>query len=257
MNINANNNSMEYSALSYSNLSNSNTLVWATIGSMLLHICLAYIIPNVSFESIKKPDLLEVKIVKKEAPHAPEPAPTIAPTEPIKPVVKPKPILKTEPLPVPKIVQEESAPMPQPVQSAPPTEVIAVAPQPQAPPSLVPPAPVVTAPPPPPPVGPSEADLNDARSRYGSALWGALEKHKQYPRIAQMRGWQGEVILELLLDGNGKLKSKKVISSSGFDALDKQALDMVEKAAPFPTPPEVLRGSQFSIRVPVPFKLEG
>jgi periplasmic protein TonB len=31
---------------------------------------------------------------------------------------------------------------------------------------------------------------------------------------------------------------------------------MVEKAAPFPAPPEALRGSNFSIKVPIPFKLE-
>jgi protein TonB len=38
--------------------------------------------------------------------------------------------------------------------------------------------------------------------------------------------------------------------------LDKQALEMVEKALPFPAPPDVLRGNNFTITVPVPFKLE-
>jgi protein TonB len=87
-------------------------------------------------------------------------------------------------------------------------------------------------------------------------LWGRIAKYKQYPKIAQMRGWQGEVIVELLVDASGKLKSKKIISGSGYDVLDKQALNMIEKAAPFPAPPEVLRGSSFSITVPIPFKLE-
>jgi len=31
---------------------------------------------------------------------------------------------------------------------------------------------------------------------------------------------------------------------------------MVEKAIPFPTPPEALRNSTFTIVIPVPFKLE-
>ena len=52
------------------------------------------------------------------------------------------------------------------------------------------------------------------------------------------------------------LKSKKIIQSSGHEVLDKQALDMVEKALPFPAPPEVLRGSSFSVKVPIAFKLE-
>jgi protein TonB len=71
-----------------------------------------------------------------------------------------------------------------------------------------------------------------------------------------MRGWQGEAIVELLLDGGGKIKSKKIAQSSGYEALDKQALEMVEKAQPFPAPPEALRGNNFTITVPVPFKLE-
>ncbi len=261
MNINANHHSIAYSDVANGALSNSNTLIWAVIASILLHTFLAYMIPNVSFEKIKKPDLLEVEIVKKEAPPAPEPAPIVLPVQPIKPIVKPEPVIKPKekikPLPIPEVTQEAPSPIAEPPQTPPPTAVIAVAPQPLAPPSPVPPAPVIAPPPPPAPTVPSEDELNDARNRYGSALWGALEKHKQYPRIAQTRGWQGEVILELLLDGSGKLKSKRIISSSGHDSLDKQALDMVEKAAPFPTPPEALRGSQFSIRVPIPFKLEG
>lgn len=220
---------------------------------MLLHLCLALIIPNLSFDEIKKPEVLEVALVKKpEPPPVAQPEPIVLPPEPVKPkVITEKPAVKPKPLPVP--TQEvNNAPVPD-TPPPPPTAVIAVAPTPEAPPSPVPPVPIVT---PPPPPSPSQADIDDARGRYGNALWGAIEKHKQYPRIAQMRGWQGEVVLELLLDGNGKLKSKKVLASSGYEALDKQALDMVEKAAPFPTPPEALRGNNFTIKVPIPFKLE-
>ncbi len=212
---------------------------------MLLHALLVVVIPNIKFDQVKKPDILEIELVKK-----PEPPPEVLPEpikpepepEKIKPKIEPKPIIK--PLPTPTVVKNDPAPPP------PPTEVIAVAPKPDAPPSPVPPAPIVI--PEPPKPAPSEADINN----YGNTLWGEIGKHKQYPKIAQMRGWQGEVVVELLLDGNGKLKSKKVIQSSGHDVLDKQALEMVEKAAPFPAPPETLRNSSFSIKVPIPFKLE-
>ena len=70
-----------------------------------------------------------------------------------------------------------------------------------------------------------------------------------------MRNWQGEAIVELELDGSGKLKSKKISQSSGYEVLDKQALEMVEKALPFPAPPEALRGTSFTITVPVPFNI--
>lgn len=250
----------EYPGIVTSDLSKSSTIFWALVCSIFLHGFLAYYLPNISFDEVKKSEPLKIELVKKEAPPpAPEPMPEPPPPEPVKPKLpEPKPIKQPKPLPIKEVPMKTPEPIAQPASPPPPpqTEVIAVTPKPEAPPSPVPPAPVVAPPPPPPPPGPSEADLDDARNQYGHSLWSAIEKHKQYPRIAQMRGWQGEVIVELLLDGSGKLKSKKILSSSGHDVLDRQALDMVEKAAPFPLPPEVLRGNQFSIKVPVPFKLQ-
>lgn len=235
-----------------------NTLIWAIICSILLHGFLALVIPNLKLYAVKTPDILKVELVK-----TPEPAPVAAP-KPIQPspeIVKPKiePQIKPKIIPTPK-----PTPVPieknEPIIEAPPvvhqTEVIAVTPQPDATPANnTVPAPVPVKQEPPAPTV-SQADLDNARSRYGDSLWGAISKHKKYPKIATMRGWQGEAIVELNLDGSGKLKSKKIIQSSGFEVLDKQALEMVEKALPFPSPPDVLRGSNFTITVPVPFKLE-
>lgn len=224
---------------------------------MLLHVLLAVVIPNVKFDNVKIPEVLEVELVTKpEPPPALQPEPIQPqPEQPkpkqIKPKIEPKPIVKS--LPTPAVVKNDPVPHQSPPTTQ--TEVIAVAPRPEAPPSPVPPAPIVI-PEPPKPAAPSQVDIDDARGRYGNTLWGAIEKHKSYPKIAQMRGWQGKVVVELQLDGNGKLKSKKILKGSGYDILDKQALDMIEKAAPFPAPPEALRVSSFSITVPIPFKLE-
>ncbi len=208
------------------------------------------VIPNIKLDVVKKPDILEVELVSKpEPPPITQPEPTQPQPEQPKPEpIKPKIEPKVKPLPIPTVINDEPTYVEPPPTSQ--TEVIAVAPKVEAPPSPVPPAPVVT------PVEPNQADIRAANGDYGNTLWGAISKHKQYPRIAQMRGWQGEAIIELQLDGNGKLKSKKIIKSSGYEALDKQALEMVDKATPFPSPPEALRGSNFSITVPIPFKLE-
>ena len=226
---------------------------------MLLHGLLVLVIPNIQLDAVKKPDILEIELVKKtEPPPVVLPEPVKPQPEAVKPKIEPKPELKppVKPLITPTVIKNEPTPhQPPPTNIVPQTEVIAVTPKQDAAPATTPPAPVV-APAPPPPTGPSQAELDDAKGRYGNTLWGAIGKHKQYPKIAQMRGWQGDAIVELQLDGNGKLKSKKIIQSSGYDALDKQALEMVEKAAPFPTPPEALRGNSFSIKVPIPFKLE-
>jgi len=234
-----------------------NTLIWAIICSMLLHVLLAVVIPNIKFDKITPPEVLNVDFVK-----LPEPPPAAVP-EPIQPlpeVVKPKiePKIKPEPKPIvkplPAPVAQKNEPVTEPPPSQ-PSEVIAVAPKPNAaPPVQTVPAPVPVKQETPP--APSQADIDDARGKYGNSLWGAISKHKKYPKIAAMRNWQGDAVVELELDGNGKLKSKKITQSSGYDILDKQALEMVEKALPFPAPPEALRGTNFTITVPVPFKLE-
>lgn len=230
-----------------------NTLIWAVIGSLLLHGLLVLVIPDFKFDEIKTPAVLEVELVKKPEP----PPPPIVPPEPIQPqpkIIQPKPLPKPVIKPLPTPVVEKIEPMVE--QPTPPPDVIAVAPKVEAaPPVHTVPTPVPVKQEPPPPLV-KQTDIDDARGRYGNALWNAISKHKKYPKIAQMRGWQGEAKVELLLDGDGKIKSKKITQSSGYETLDKQALEMVEKAQPFPTPPEALRGNNFTITVPVPFKLE-
>lgn len=242
---------------------NESTLIWAIICSILLHAILVIVVPDFKFDlTEEKPIQLEIEIQKPVEPKAAEvvqpaepvvqPKPEIKKPEPIKKVIEPKPVTKMvkEPSPITE-VEEIAAPQP-----APSPEVIAVAPKADV-------APVAIVAPPSPPAPEvakeperSQAEVDNALGEYGNLLGRAIAKHKQYPRIAQMRGWQGEVLLDLKLDGHGKVLSASVRESSGYDALDKQALEMVRKASPFPAPPEALRNRTFNITVPVSFKLE-
>ena len=215
--------------------------MWALIGSLMLHAFIALVLPNLAMNAPKQEPLV-VELVQQAPPPPPPPPPEPPKPEPIKPKPQIKPVV------VPTEIKNDPTPPP------PPPEVIAAAPQVEAPPPKTPPVAIVPREPAKPVVVP--VDTTEVRDNYDNALWSAIVKHKQYPRIAQMRGWQGEAIVELQIDGNGKLKSKKIIQSSGHEVLDKQALDMVEKALPFPAPPEVLRGSSFSVKVPIAFKLE-
>jgi protein TonB len=97
-----------------------------------------------------------------------------------------------------------------------------------------------------------EAALND----FSNILARHIAKFKMYPKIAQMRGWQGDIVLEVKLNGDGALISSKIIKGSGFDVLDNEGLEMVKRASPFPLPPEILKGKSFTILVPIRFKLE-
>lgn len=211
----------------------------------------AVVVPNFKFDAIKKiPDVLKVEIMQ---PKLPEPA--LIPEQPkhVEPL-KPQPVpIKPLPKTTPKTEPVANKPAPVQAEPPPPPAVITTAPKVDAP-------PIITVPPPPPEppkkIEPSEEDVSAALGQYGGTLGRAIAKHKSYPKIAQMRGWQGECLLDLKLDGGGNVLSASVKQGSGHDALDNQALEMVRKASPFPTPPEALRGRNFNITVPVSFKLE-
>lgn len=229
-------------------------LIWAIAASLLLHALLAVFVPNLKFD-VKKETKQVLKIeLQKPSPPAPVIAPPLPVSkpeplkpEPIKPKIKPKPTVKPKPI----VTEPEFI---EPPETAPPitNEVIAVQPSAEIQPEVVvaQPAPVETPPPPPPN---KDAALGDYRSILGRAI----AKHKSYPKIAQRRGWQGTVLLNIKVDENGNVLSATVSKSSGHKSLDKQALKMVKKASPFPTPPSALRGSSFNITVPVSFKLAG
>jgi periplasmic protein TonB len=240
---------------------NENTLIWAIVCSILLHALLAITLPNFEFGKEKKTQELIIEI---QQPKAPEPVAEVLPEkpkpieppkpEPIKkikePKLTPKPTTKTVEAPSP-IQQIESTPNE--VESPPQPNVIAIAPIENTTPTTTVAAPVAE---PPKPVDFSQVELDNALGEYGNALGRAIAKQKQYPKIAQMRSWQGDVMLDLKLDGNGKVLSATVSESSGHETLDKQALEMVRKASPFPLPPLALRDRTFNIKVPVSFKLE-
>ncbi len=230
-----------------------NMLALVLLLSLALHIAAFGLLPGFSQEPSKLADQLTVEL---QPPPPPKPLP---PPEPPKPEPeKPKePPRKLPPPPKPLPVIQPKAETPPPVrvpETPPPPPVMAVAPKPSEPP------PAVTAPPPPPEPPPKPVaappDLDAAYGNYGSVLSREFARHKQYPRIAQMRGWQGITRIELRIDASGNVTSSSIAESSGFEVLDKQALEMVRKASPLPLPPEALRGRDFTIVVPVSFKLE-
>ena len=101
-----------------------------------------------------------------------------------------------------------------------------------------------------------QEQINTHLDSYSNLLANAIAQYKQYPKIAQMRGWQGMVIVDLEIDSKGSVMSVKIKKSSTYEVLDNEALEMIKKASPFPSPPQSLRGKNFNVLVPISFKLE-
>ncbi len=117
-------------------------------------------------------------------------------------------------------------------------------------------APVETSRASPPAIAPRAASMDaGALAAYGRELAGAVATRQRYPRVALMRQWQGTALLQLELAADGRLLGVRVISSSGHDTLDRQALDMVREAVPLPSLPAALAGRPLTVDVPVVFRI--
>jgi len=164
---------------------------------------------------------------------------------------KPTPPKRVERKPKPAVIaRADTPPQEPPAPVEPPKEAPVSAPEPPV--AVAPPPPPVAAVAPPPPRVPR----SDLLSGYGKVVSQALAHYKEYPRIAQMRGWEGSVTMRLRVAPTGQLIDAVLYKSSGHEVLDQQALAMAAKAERLPLPPEELRDGEIAVLVPVVFRLE-
>ncbi|MFT5169944.1 MAG: TonB family protein [Lysobacterales bacterium] len=81
-----------------------------------------------------------------------------------------------------------------------------------------------------------------------------LNKAPSYPRLAQQRGWEGTVVLDVVVDAQGFAESISINTSSGRSILDKAALRAVGKWQ-FEAARSGDKAFESSIKVPVEFRL--
>jgi len=234
----------------------------AIILSILVHLLVVFLLlPKMNKQDMKVPPPLQVSLAEpKSMENKPTPEKEKSP-EPPKPEIKkpepPKPEVKKEPLPAPDKTPT-TVPLSKPPVSVTPKEeqVSETNPKPEANPTRVITKAADTTQETKTVNAPSPEKVTAATNDYSSLLAAAIAKYKQYPKIAQMRGWQGLIIIELQLNPQGGVIYSQIKKSSGYDVLDQEALEMIKRASPFPQPPEALRNKNFTVLVPISFKLE-
>jgi periplasmic protein TonB len=139
----------------------------------------------------------------------PEPPKTPPPPKPVQPVLTPpttpQPPAPTTPEPPAVLAAPTAAP------TAPVVQAAAPAPPPPAPPA---PAPVPPAPPPPPKV-----ELPSSKADY------LHNPPPDYPRMSKRLGEQGKVVVKVLIGEDGRAQKVELLTSSGFERLDKSAME--------------------------------
>lgn len=81
-----------------------------------------------------------------------------------------------------------------------------------------------------------------------------LNSHPKYPRLARKRGYQGTVILSVLVGLKGSVSDLKVHQSSGFSILDEAALKAVKRWK-FTIGTMSGKQSEMWVKLPVKFEL--
>lgn len=94
-----------------------------------------------------------------------------------------------------------------------------------------------------------------ARVRYEELLFAWMNRHKEYPVLAQRRGLEGRGSLRVRIDRDGRVLERALLRSTGQSLLDDAALDMVRRASPFPAVPDGYAGSTFEFVAPIEYRL--
>ena len=164
-------------------------------------------------------------------PLPPEPEPPQEPTEPEPP--PPEQILASPTSELPPVAEVQPEPVPPPK------------PEPQP---VAPPKPRPSKPSPPKPANPAVPD------RAVPVVHRNSPPH--YPEFARRKGWEGLVVVRVVVDASGRPRSVKVHSGSGYGVLDHAAVQTVKG---WRFHPRVVGGAAVEgiVDVPVNFSLRG
>ena len=102
--------------------------------------------------------------------------------------------------------------------------------------------------------GQSENVQESGGARYLKANFSYIKdminRKLEYPKIARKMGWEGQVRISFTVLASGESRDIRIIRSSGREMLDKNAVEAVKSASPFPRPPAEAR-----IIVPIVYRL--
>lgn len=90
---------------------------------------------------------------------------------------------------------------------------------------------------------------------YRRRLTELLARQQDYPRLAAMRGWEGEVKIRVRIARKGNLLDVTLDHSSGHEVLDRAAMGMLEALGGLPSLPDDYGANELQVVVPVNYRL--
>lgn len=200
----------------------------ALVGGVIVYL-------SIPKEEVEEEIVLQLAMSTLDTPS--EPLPEHKPTppkppEPVKAQAKPTPVVQ------PKLPIVSTAKVVEPVAEPVKTPVQPVAKE----------TPVPVAPPPAPKPNVEEEYLDN----HLSTIRDILIKYRKYPTMAVRLKQEGNVRVSFRLKENGTVEDIRIVSGSGFEMLDADAMALIEKTASyFPKPPKTVH-----ITVPLNYSLK-
>lgn len=231
-------------------MDDSRALHYSVAASLALHALVLVAFPDLA-DTARRAASIPPQIIARLM--EPEPAPPVpVPALPVQPAPPPPPEKKKAPAaknPAPVI----STPQPAPTPSAPPVaDPVPVPPPPPL--AAIDPKPATPAPAPAPAPAPQPPE-SLSRDQFRLQLIDEARRHKRYPPLARENNWQGDVRVDVAIAANGR-PTVTLKGSSGYEVLDRQALEMFAQAARSVPVPPALRGKEFSFEVRAVYGLE-
>jgi protein TonB len=161
-----------------------------------------------------------------------------------------------EPEASPPVAQKKSLPVATPQTKPPAAEAPARIPAPEASTAEATPSPAVARSEPAPPAAPGTAAADPGTlGQYRLQLIAAARRYKRYPPLARENSWEGNVVVGVAIAASGAAEVK-IKNSSGYQILDRQALEMFRQATQAVPVPPALRGKEFAFEVRAVYGLQ-
>jgi TonB family protein len=102
----------------------------------------------------------------------------------------------------------------------------------------------------------SDTNLHTLRGLFTGKVRQRIADAKHYPRTARRRGMEGQPVIAFSLNKKGRLMKVNLAQTSGYQLLDRAALEAVHQAVPYPEIPAELKTDTYKFKLPISFVLK-
>ncbi len=109
------------------------------------------------------------------------------------------------------------------------------------------------------PAGPSPdeiARVGVATQQWEVAFYKHINKYKRYPKSAKRKNQTGTPVVRFVFDRSGTVLEAQIVRSSGYEALDEEAIATFQRASPLPPLPPEIEGDRLARNIPLNFNLK-